>query len=193
MADRGEPPVATVRMTQAETEELVRRLYDQQLERVARREEERRRELSKSCCPQQRIKKEEEENLVRRIYDQQLERFRQSREERERRMYEELHRNDKKLPETEIQDQVDRIYAKEVEKSKSRREELQKRYLPEVAPRTINKAQLKESVQRLSHVDYAKRDEELFKKHVYPYDPPKTKISRSEVIAMANRLSTKGN
>ncbi|ORC90173.1 uncharacterized protein TM35_000092230 [Trypanosoma theileri] len=193
MNTREEPESKSPRLGQDEMNDLVRRLYDTQMERAAKREEERRRELERSRSPQKQIRKEEEEDLVRRIYDQQLERFRHSREERERRIYEETHRNDKKLPESDIQDQVDRIYTQELAKSKARREELQKRYLPEAKVKTIGKNQLKESVERLSHVDYAKRDEELFKKHVYPYDPPTTKISRSEVEAMANRLSTKGN
>ncbi|AAZ10532.1 uncharacterized protein TEOVI_000784300 [Trypanosoma equiperdum] len=193
MADNEEVPPSGPRMTREETDELVRRLYDQQMERAARREEERQRQLARPFCSSRRIKKDEEENLVRRIYDVQRERFQQSKEERERRLTLELQSKDKKLPESEIQDQVDRIYNQEVAKSKARREELQKRYLPEVPPKTIGKKQLKESVERLFRVDYVKRDEELFKKHVYPYDPPTTKISRTDVEAMANRLSRRGS
>ncbi|RNF13130.1 uncharacterized protein Tco025E_06314 [Trypanosoma conorhini] len=192
MATEGEPQSSSPRLGQAEMEGLVQRLYYQQMELAARREEERRRELSRMRAPPRRINKGEEGDLVRRIYDQQLERFRQSREERERRTYEEMHRSDKKVPESEIQEQVDRIYGQEIAKSKARREELQKRYLPEMEPKKISKAKLKESVERLSHVDYAKRDEELFKKYVYPYDPPTVKISHEEVETMANRLSTRG-
>ncbi|KAF5219680.1 hypothetical protein ECC02_007318 [Trypanosoma cruzi] len=192
MASEAGPYPNSPRLGQTEINDLVRRLYHQQMDRAARREEERRRELSKSCAPPRYIKREEEGDLVRRIYDQQLERFRQSKEERERRIYEETHRCDKKLPESEIQEQVDRIYGQELAKSKARREELYKRYLPEMEPKKVSKAKLKESVERLSHVDYAKRDEELFKKHVYPYDPPTVKISRDDVEAMANRLSTRG-
>ncbi|KAH9598826.1 hypothetical protein LSM04_002169 [Trypanosoma melophagium] len=193
MSTREEPQSKPQRLGQDEMNNLVRRLYDTQMERAAKREEERRRELERSLSPQKIIRKEEEDELVRRIYDQQLERFRLSREARDRQIYEETHRNDKKMTESDIQDQVERIYAQEIAKSKARREELQKRYLPEAKVKTIGKSQLKESVERLSYVDYAKRDEELFKKHVYPYDPPTTKISRSEVEAMANRLSTKSN
>ncbi|KEG14407.1 hypothetical protein DQ04_00481020 [Trypanosoma grayi] len=193
MAANVEPQSSSPQLGQEETNNLVRRLYDQQMERAAKREEERYRELSKSCAPPRHINKDEEGDLVRRIYDQQLERFRVSREERERRIYEETHRNDKKMTESDIQEQVDRIYAQEIAKSKARREELQKRYLPEAETKKISKAQLQESVERLFHIDYAKRDEELFKKHVYPYDPPSSKISRSQMEAMANRLSTRGN
>nr|CCC89870.1 conserved hypothetical protein [Trypanosoma congolense IL3000] len=193
MSSNEELPPPGPRMSREEVEELVRRLYDQQMERAAKREEERQRQLAKSYCSQRRIRKDEEEKLVRRIYDAQRERFQQGREERERRLLLELHSNDKKLPESEIQDQVDRIYNQEISKSKARREELVKRYLPEAASKTIGKKQLKESVERLFHVDYAKRDEELFKKHVYPYDPPTSKISPADVQAMANRLSTKGS
>ncbi|RNF04058.1 hypothetical protein TraAM80_05335 [Trypanosoma rangeli] len=193
MAAEGEQRASSPRLGEAEMTRLVQRLYYQQMELAARREEERRRQLSKSCIPPRRINKDAEGDLVRRIYDQQLERFRQGREERERKAYEEMHRCDKKVLESDIQEQVERIYAQEIAKSKARREELQKRYLPEMEPKKISKTKLKQSVERLSHVDYAKRDEELFKKHVYPYDPQTVKISHEEVEAMANRLSTRGS
>jgi len=93
----------------------------------------------------------------------------------------------------DIDEQVRRMYDVEIERSQARHEELERRYCPTQEPKRISKATLQECITRLHHVDYQKRDEELFKKYVYPHDPKMSKIRRSEEAAMANRLSTKGS
>ncbi|KAG5497302.1 hypothetical protein JIQ42_03787 [Leishmania sp. Namibia] len=184
-------PAAEQRLTPDAEENLVQRLYYRQMKLLAQREEERRATLERTRAQMQKhISKEEEHHLVSRIYDQQVERFANSKAERDRRVEEEVHRNDKKMDPSDIDDQVRRMYEEERKKSQVRREELNSRYMPTAEPKKIGKKELHASVERLSHVDWEKRDEELFKKYVYPYDPKSTKISRDDEQAMADRLST---
>ncbi|KAG5490447.1 hypothetical protein JKF63_00567 [Porcisia hertigi] len=188
--DYNEVPAAP-RLSPEEEEDLVQRLYYRQMELSAQREEERRITLERARAQVQRyISKENESSLVARVYDQQVERFANSKAERDRKVQEEIHRNDKKLDSRDIDDQVRRMYDDECKKINSRREKLLERYLLTAEPKKIDKKRLKECADRLSHVDWEKRDEELFKKYVYPYDPKTTKISRDDEHAMADRLST---
>ncbi|AYU80600.1 hypothetical protein, conserved [Leishmania donovani] len=174
-----------------EEENLVQRLYYRQMKLTEQREEERRATLERTRAQMQKhISKDEEGRLVSRMYDQQVARFANSRAERDRKLAEEMHKNDKKMDSSEIDDQVRRIYEEERKRSQARREELYARYMPTAEAKRIGKKELKGCVERLSHVDWEKRDEELFKKYVYPYDPKTTKISRDDEQAMANRLST---
>ncbi|AIO00059.1 hypothetical protein LPMP_291080 [Leishmania panamensis] len=182
---------AEQRLSPGEEENLVQRLYYRQMQLAAQREEERRATLERARAQTQKhISKEEEGHLVSRMYDQQVERFANSKAERDRKMEEEVHKNDKKMEPSEIDDQVRRMYEEERKKSRMRREALNSRYLLTAEPKKIGKKELKGCVDRLSHVDWEKRDEELFKKYVYPYDPKTTRISRDEEQAMADRLST---
>ncbi|CAM37354.1 conserved hypothetical protein [Leishmania braziliensis MHOM/BR/75/M2904] len=94
-------------------------------------------------------------------------------------MEEEVHKNDKKMEPSEIDDQVRRMYEEERKKSRMRREALNSRYLLTAEPKKIGKKELKGCVDRLSHVDWEKRDEELFKKYVSPYrSMPRSIFSR---------------
>ncbi|EPY39374.1 hypothetical protein AGDE_04554 [Angomonas deanei] len=136
--------------------------------------------------------KEEEQKLVRHLYEEQLERFEMSKTERLKKVEEEARKNHVTMSHEEIEDQVKRMYNDEIDKSKKKREELQHRYVPEAEEKKVSKAHLNETVNRLYHVDYEKRDEELFKKYVYPNDPKQVKISQDQLQEMANRLSTKG-
>ncbi|KAG5473769.1 hypothetical protein LSCM1_04399 [Leishmania martiniquensis] len=183
--------VSEQRLSPAAEEDLVQRLYYRQMKLLAQREEERRVTLERTRAQMQKhISKEEENHLVSRMYDQQLERLANSRAERDRRVEEEVHKRDRKMDPSEIDDQVRRMYEEERKKSRARREELNSRYMPTAEPKKIGKKELQASVERLSHVDWEKRDEELFKKYVYPYDPKTTTISRDDEQAMADRLST---
>ncbi|KAK7200030.1 hypothetical protein NESM_000052500 [Novymonas esmeraldas] len=179
------------RLSPEAEENLVQRLYYRQMELTAQRDEERRTTLERARAQTQKhISKEEEGRLVNRMYDQQVERFANSKAERDRKVEEEAHKNDKKMDPSDIDDQVRRMYEEERKRGQSRREELSTRYMPTAEPKRIGKAELKECVDRLSHVDWEKRDEELFKKYVYPFDPKTTTMSREEEQAMADRLST---
>ncbi|EPY31827.1 hypothetical protein STCU_03198 [Strigomonas culicis] len=124
------------------------------------------------------------------MYDQQLQRLELSKAERLQKAEAEAHKNDIKFSKEEVEDHVKRMYNDEIAKSKQKREALEKQYCPTQAEKKISKEHLKETVERLYHVDYEKRDEELFKKYVYPHDPKVVTIDRSEEEAMANRLST---
>lgn len=182
---------AETRLSPEAEENLVQRLYYRQMELTAQREEERRTALERARAQTQRhISKEKEGNLVSRMYDQQVERFANSKAERDRKVEEEKHKNDKKLDPSDIEEQVRRMYEEERKRGQSRREELNARYIPTAEPKKIGKKELKECVERLSHVDWEKRDEELFKKYVYPHDPKTITISRADEGAMADRLST---
>lgn len=183
--------VAAPRLSPEAEDNLVQRLYYRQLELTTQRESERQATLERTRAQKNKhISKEEEEHLVSRMYDQQLQRFASTKEEQERKKEAEAHKNDKKVSQSEIEQHVHRMYDEEREKSQTRRAELAARYTPTAEPKKIKKQELQECVQRLSHVDWEKRDEELFKKYVYPYDPKTTKISRSDEQAMADRLST---
>ncbi|GET90388.1 hypothetical protein, conserved [Leishmania tarentolae] len=183
--------VAENRLSPEEEENLVQRLYYRQMKLMEQREEERQAALERARAQTKKpISKDEEGRLVSRMYDQQVERFANSKAERDRKVEEEKHRNDKKMDSSEIDDQVRRMYEDELQRSQARREELNSRYMPTAAPKKIGKKELKGCVERLSHVDWEKRDEELFKKYVYPYDPKTTRISRDDEKAMADRLST---
>lgn len=183
--------VAAPRLSPEAEDNLVQRLYYRQMELTTQREGERQATLERTRAQKNKhISKEEEEHLVSRMYDQQLQRFASTKEEQERKKDAEAHKNDKKISQSEIEHHVHRMYDEEREKSQTRRAELAARYMPTAEPKKINKQELQECVQRLSSVDWEKRDEELFKKYVYPYDPKTTKISRSDEQAMADRLST---
>ncbi|KPI89835.1 hypothetical protein ABL78_1098 [Leptomonas seymouri] len=193
-ADDYDNVVAVPRLTQEEEEHLVQRLYYRQLELTAQRERERQATLERTRAQNSKhISKEREEHLVHRVYDQQLQRFASSKEERDKKQEAEVHRNDKVVSQSEIDHHVHRMYDDEREKSQARRAALAARYLPTEEPKTIGKVELQACVERLSHVDWVARDEALFKKHVYPYDPRTSKISRSDEQAMADRLSTTKN
>jgi hypothetical protein len=190
-ADDYDNMVAAPRLSPEAEENLVQRLYYRQLELATQRESERQATLERTRAQNKKhITKEEEEHLVSRMYDQQLQRFASTKEEREKKQEAEMHKNDKKISQSEIEHHVHRMYDEEREKSQTRRAQLATRYMPTAEPKKISKQELQECVERLSHVDWEKRDEELFKKHVYPYDPKTTKISRSDEQAMAERLST---
>ncbi|KPA80455.1 hypothetical protein ABB37_04681 [Leptomonas pyrrhocoris] len=190
-ADDYDNMLAAPRLTPEEVDKLVQRLYYRQLELTAQREKERQATLERTRAQLSRhVSKEEEEHLVNRIYDQQLQRFANAKEERDKKVEAEAHRNDKKVSQSEIDHHVYRMYDEERAKSRTRRAELSTRYMPTAEPKKIGKADLQACVERLSHVDWEKRDEELFKKYVYPYDPKTTKISPGDEQAMADRLST---
>lgn len=190
-ADDYDNMVAAPRLTPEAENDLVQRLYYRQKELTTQRENERQATLERTRAQKTKhISREEEEHLVNRVYDQQLQRFANTKEELEKKMEAEAHQNDKMISQSEIDQHVHRMYDEEREKSKARRAELAARYMPTAAPKKIDKQELQACVERLSHVDWEKRDEELFKKYVYPYDPKTTKISRSEEQAMAERLST---
>lgn len=183
--------VEPARLSPAAEENLVQRLYYRQMDLAAQKETERQQTLDRALAQKNvTITKGQEDNLVSRIYDQQLQRFAASKAERDRKVEEEVHRNDKKMDGDEIGNQVQRMYDEELKRSKMRRAALQERYLPTQEPKKINKKDLQDCVERLYHVDYEKRDEELFKKYVYPYDPKSTVISRADEQEMANRLCT---
>lgn len=190
-ADDYDNMVAAPRLTPEAENNLVQRLYYRQQELTAQRESERQATLERTRGQNNKhISKSEEEHLVSRMYDQQLQRFAATKEEREKKMEAEAHRNDKKISQSEIESHVHRMYDEERERGKTRRAQLTARYVPTAEPKKIGKQELQECVERLSHVDWEKRDEELFAKHVYPYDPKTTKISRTDEQAMADRLST---
>lgn len=195
--DNSEDPCATneVRLDKEAEEKLVQRLYYRQLEINQQREEERMNTLRRTSAlsSSKKLTKAEEEQLVSRMYDQQLQQLAATKEEHERKEAEEVHKKDVKLESSEIEDQVKRMYDEELAKNRQHRQELDQRFHPKRESKKMSQTELQEAVARLYHVDYAKKDEELFKKYVYPYDPKAVKMSRADEGAMADRLSTKGS
>lgn len=188
----GHSQVAPHTIDKEEEEKLVQRLYYRQMELSEQRAEERAATLRRSrpAGPARTLTNEEEEKLVHRVYNEQIDQFAATREERQRETDAEDRKRDVKFDSGVIDDQVRRMYEDEMAKSKARREELDTRFHPAPETKKVPKAQMQEAVNRLYNVDYEKRDEELFKKYVYPNDPKCSRITPDEVSAMADRLST---
>lgn len=191
---RCESKPAAEAMSKKEEEHLVQRLYYQQLERAAQREEERQAALKRQRDHNQlnrTISKSQEEQLVHRVYNEQLERMQQISAERERQKQMEAKKNVKKIDSSDLDSHIQHMYDEAIERSQQRRARLEEQtYKSTVKSRTISKRELAESVQRLYHVDWEKRDEELFKKHVYPNDPPVIRMSSDAIRESSTRLYT---
>jgi hypothetical protein len=90
-----------------------------------------------------------------------------------------------------MQDLVQRMYYTETEKKTKTEESLRKKYQPESGKKSLDKDQMAESAKRLSHVDWEKRERDLYEKHVLPQEPKSFKLTKEQQAAGATRLSSK--
>jgi len=173
-----------------ETEQVTQRLYYQQQEKMKRTEAERQATLAKFVPESKVLLPCDLEGHLTRVYSRQIERKKQAMDEAAAKLEAERPVV-KQIPSSVVQDMIQRMYYTEQEKKAKGQYTLKKKYQPEAKTTHMAGDVLKASVERLAHADYDKREKELYEKHVLPQMPKTVKMSKDQLVQIADRLYKK--
>jgi leucyl aminopeptidase len=190
MTDTGSP---SKKLSKDELEQVAHRLHDMQMERKYQNEQKRKDQLEKGMFKQAPLTKESADGLVNRVYTSQIEKKKRQ-EEQKKRDLEASATSTKTLSESETADMVQRMYYQQQERANRSREALQTKYQPPADNKKLDKVQQDDVGNRLCRGVHEKKQEvrkKLFDKYIAPMEPERKTITKEQLKASAERLSSK--
>eukprot|EP01012_Entosiphon_sulcatum_P043011 TRINITY_DN57156_c0_g1_i1.p1 TRINITY_DN57156_c0_g1~~TRINITY_DN57156_c0_g1_i1.p1 ORF type:complete len:205 (-),score=83.60 TRINITY_DN57156_c0_g1_i1:33-647(-) len=182
------------KISHTEEESLVKKLHYQSLEKRNMFEQKRQQqlEMENKIPGLKAITQQQEAALVEHLYTQQLQNALKKKEKRDQELQKANELPAKKMSESETLESIDRMYYQEKQRRQAAAEKLLHKYQPPMPTRILPADKMQEVNKRLSpgKDHFPELRKQLWEKH-YGKEPQSKKLSREQLMAVTDRLTTK--